>query len=170
MIACAEKFQRYRRHVPDHDSEERYQLIGELSHLLAEVCLHALEPDLVILDEFQRFKKLLDGQNDAARLAQILFNYGQVRTLLLSATPYKMLTLDYEQEDDHYPDFLKTLDFLLDDAEGVARVKQDIQSFRRGLFDLAEGGRGDLEVVRDRLQSRLLRVMCRTERVSMTQK
>jgi hypothetical protein len=125
---------------------------------------------LVILDEFQRFKKLLDGQNDAARLAQILFNYGQVRTLLLSATPYKMLTLDYEQEDDHYPDFLKTLDFLLDDAEGVARVKQDIQSFRRGLFDLAEGGRGDLEVVRDRLQSRLLRVMCRTERVSMTQK
>jgi hypothetical protein len=33
-----------------------------LRNLLAHTCVAALEPDLIILDEFQRFKNLLDPQ------------------------------------------------------------------------------------------------------------
>jgi len=167
---CSEKFKRFRKHIQDIESKARYQIIGELRHLLAETCLDALEPDLVILDEFQRFKNLLDGQNDAARLAQDLFNFPEVRTLLLSATPYRMLSLDHEQYDDHYPDFLRTLSFLFDNGLEVVQIEEEIQKFRRGLFALEGGNIAELEEVRNRLQSKLLLVMCRTERVEMTQK
>jgi hypothetical protein len=88
---CAQ-FKRWRKSFPQGANEERYRLVGELRHLLAETCLDALEPDLVILDEFQRFKHLLEGQDDAAQLARGLFDYPGARTLLLSATPYKMLS------------------------------------------------------------------------------
>jgi hypothetical protein len=103
------------------DNEFRYDLIGGLRHLLARVCVDALEPDLVILDEFQRFKDLLHGENEAAELAQALLSYQSsdgeaVRVLLLSATPYRMLSLNHEAADDHHADFLRTLEFLFEDA------------------------------------------------------
>lgn len=164
---CCERFRRLRKYRYD---AERYSLIGELRHLLAETCLNALEPNLVILDEFQRFKHLLDGDDSAARLAQHLFHFPGVRTLLLSATPYKMLSLDHEIEDDHYPDFLRTLSFLLEDPKKVSQIKDNIKDYRRKLFAIAGGDQGKLGAVRNRLQKQLLKVMCRTERVGMTQR
>ncbi len=99
-------------------AEARYrrdQVISELRRVLASACVHALEPDLVILDEFQRFKSLLGTQGPerdaAADLAQELFQAKahddrRVRTLLLSATPYKLYTADAEIEhEEHYQDF-----------------------------------------------------------------
>ena len=52
--------------VPHELGRERNQLIGELRRLLAETCLHRLEPVLIILDEFQRFKHLLQGDTEDA--------------------------------------------------------------------------------------------------------
>ena len=171
LSRCCECFRRHRKNVPWSESNERYSLLGDLRHRLAQTCLQALEPDLVILDEFQRFKDLLDGEHDAAQLARALFNYPDVRTLLLSATPYKMLSLDHEQDDDHYPDFIRTLEFLFDqDGDAVDEVRRDIQIYRSQLFALADGGDTSLAAARDRLQISLLRAMCRTERVGMTQR
>ena len=67
---CCERFSVYRADIPWSESDERYSLVGDLRHLLAQTCLDALEPDLVILDEFQRFKDLLDGKHDAAKLRE----------------------------------------------------------------------------------------------------
>lgn len=58
-----------RRSLRDEELTERLELIGQLRRELARVCVDALEPDLVILDEFQRFAQLLDGESDAAELA-----------------------------------------------------------------------------------------------------
>ena len=70
-------FHRYRRHWPDEARWGRDELIGELRRLLAAVCIRALEPDLVIMDEFQRFKPLIETREEhrspAAELAQSLF-------------------------------------------------------------------------------------------------
>ncbi len=151
-------------------SPERLDLISELRCRIAEVSVEMLEPDMIILDEFQRFKDLLDHTNPEARLAQRLFQYPGVKTLLLSATPYKMLSLDHEQEDDHYPDFLKTLSFLFDSDDAVEEIKKEIYHFRRSLYLINSDNATDIARSRDALQSRLLRVMCRTERVGMTQK
>ena len=42
------------------ETQRRNRFVGELRTLLARSTIEALEPDLVILDEFQRFKHLLD--------------------------------------------------------------------------------------------------------------
>jgi len=166
-----------RKHVPAVDSNRRYDLIGELRYALARVCIDALEPDLVILDEFQRFKDLLDGEHEAAELAKALLAYKgrngepDARVLLLSATPYKMLTLDYEQGDDHYPDFIRTLRFLLQkDDQAVSAIEREIQRFRRALFAISDGDQTRIGATRSSLRDGLLQVMCRTERVGMTSK
>jgi len=150
------------------DDPERLDLVSELRFRLAEMSVEMLEPDLIILDEFQRFKNLLDHANPEARLAQRLFQYPDVKTLLLSATPYKMLSLDHEQEDDHYPDFLNTLRFLFESDAAVEEIKREIQAFRQALYLLGSDDGSDISRPRDHLQSRLRRVMSRTERVSMT--
>ena len=165
-----DRFARYRdyRKIPREDSELRYNLIGTLRNKLASVCLAALEPDLVILDEFQRFKYLLDGEDEASMLANALFAYPDVRVLLLSATPYKMFTLDQEHdEDDHYPDFIRTLNFLFNDSGKVDKVKKLLSEHRATLHACAKGS-----VCRPgkktELEQALLKVMCRTERVATT--
>lgn len=165
-----ERFARYRDYsrIPWEDSELRYDLIGKLRSKLASVCLSALEPDLVILDEFQRFKHLLDGEDEASMLATALFEHPDVRVLLLSATPYKMFTLDQENdEDDHYPDFIRTLNFLFNDSGKVDEVKGLLLEHRTTLHACAKeslcqpGKKAELERA-------LLKVMCRTERVAKT--
>jgi len=165
-----ERFVRYRDHsrIPLEDTELRYHLIGKLRSKLAQVCLSALEPDLVILDEFQRFKHLLDGDDEASMLANALFEHPNVRVLLLSATPYKMYTLDQEvDEDDHYPDFIRTLNFLFNDSSKVDRVKSLLSEHRTTL--LAGGMRSEFHSgKKDELERALLNVMCRTERVATT--
>ena len=152
---------------------ERLVLVSELRFRLAEISIDMLEPDLIILDEFQRFKDLLDPNKPEARLAQKLFAYEQVKTLLLSATPYKMLSLDHESDDDHYPDFLNTLRFLFDSpsadsASVISDLKRGIQAFRQSLFLLGSDDGTAILKARDTLQSKLRGVMCRTERVGMT--
>jgi len=149
-------------------SNQRYGLIGDLRQRMAETCLRALEPKLVILDEFQRFKALLDGTDDGASLARALFEDKRARMLLLSATPYKMLSLDHEQDDNHYPDFLQTLSFLFNDKTRIKTIETWLKEYGAGLRPLAHGDTTQLTAVRDRLQSELLTVMCRTERVGMT--
>jgi len=137
-------------------------LVGALRDELARASIDALEPDLVILDEFQRFKHLLDPALPAGDLAHRLFQYPDARVLLLSATPYKMYTLAEEAAlgEDHHQDFLDTVDFLGDDG-GVtgAEVAADLADLRTSLIK----GQSARDAAR-RLSDRLRRVMCRTER------
>lgn len=149
---------------------ERTRLIGEMRRLLATVCLEALQPDLIILDEFQRFKELLTRNTPAGELANDLFDYSDgatgARVLLLSATPYKMLSLHHEAaEDDHYEDFLTTLKFFEDGA--VEAFSALLHSYRGALFQVGtEPGIECLRVAKEELQSRLRKFMVRTERLA----
>ena len=156
----------------------QYWMVGQLRSMLATVCVKALQPDLIILDEFQRFRDLLDSSSPAARLTrQILdFQYGldspeaglRARVLLLSATPYKMLTLYGDDGEDHHSDFLRTCAFLCEDDEEVMRgLRAAIRRYRLGLLD-GQGHVQDLDEARRDLEARLLRLMVRTERVRAT--
>jgi len=152
------------------DNHDRKKLVGELRGLLATACLEALEPDLIILDEFQRFKHLLDGTDASSQLAKGLFEYGDAKTLLLSATPYKMYTLAHEAaEDDHYADFLKTLEFLESGGGPSETPKATLAEYRRFLFRLAEDGPEQAEFAKRKLENRLRRVMVRTEKLAASQ-
>jgi len=151
-------------------SRLRSRLVGELRSALAASCVATLEPDLVVLDEFQRFSHLLDGQDEASELARALFEFEGVRTLLLSATPYKMYTSATEAEgEDHYQDFVRTLRFLERRPAGADDIDGLFQQYRRGLMELGDTERRrELEAVRRKLEDRLRRVMVRTERLAST--
>ncbi len=172
-------FRRYRS-WPAEARCQRDQVISELRRVLAGACVKALEPDLVILDEFQRFKKLLDTReterDPAAGLAQELFQARahdgkRVRTLLLSATPYKLYTADAEIEhEDHYEDFLATTRFLLgDDDARVEALKYQLSRFGAALRRAAAGDpeqMGRVELAKRAVEGSLQDVMARTERVA----
>lgn len=149
------------------DDEERWRpvwdLTGELRLTLARAGVETLEPKLIILDEFQRFRDLLDPESESGELAHVLFGQPDARVLLLSATPYKPFTFAEEGED-HEEDFLTILRFL---AEGGASV--DVEAVREGfasIRDAARHGRAP-EVELARLSSQLRRAMTRWERPTL---
>lgn len=169
-------FHRVRKRIPSDQSRERARVVGELRWLLAATCIEALEPDLIILDEFQRFKHLLRPDGEAGQLANELFNYAdkhsRARVLLLSATPYKMYTLSHESaEEDHYSDFLDTLGFLFRDADRTHELQALLGRYRRELYRLGEDrarAADRLRALKRDLQRRLSSVMARTERLAVT--
>lgn len=160
------------RRIPAEQRLAQNRLIGDLRAVLAGTCIRALEPDLVILDEFQRFKDLLGGSDDASLLARELFDYegedGRARVLLLSATPYRMYTMagDADEGADHYKDFLQTLAFLQNDAEATARTGSILREYRQAMLRLAIDGPARVLEVKARLEYELRRVMARTERLA----
>lgn len=167
LEACVEEFN-YLRGKPRYElSARRNRLIGRLRQLVSRAAVHHLEPDLVILDEFQRFKDLLDADDEGAELAHAIFDHRDAKVLLLSATPYKMYTLPDEPEgDDHYRDFIRTVRFLADD-ERAHIVERELRTMRESLF--ASGDRADALAAKETVERELRRVMCRTERLSATQ-
>ncbi|MDZ5446070.1 helicase-related protein [Micromonospora sp. 4G57] len=153
--------------LPNALQEKARKLTGDLRTALATAGVEVLEPDLIILDEFQRFRELLDPNGgEGAELARHLFDYRAARVLLLSATPYKPFTFAEEiaAGEDHYSDFRQVLRFLSDDESWHADVTKAFEGYRDAL--VRGEPCGDL---RDWLRGLLLRVMCRTERPALGQ-
>ncbi|GAB3488115.1 DEAD/DEAH box helicase [Flexivirga lutea] len=166
LEASALKFNYLRGKPTPEVGAERDRLIGALRGLVARASVEHLEPDLVILDEFQRFKDLLDSDDEGAQLANAIFEHPDAKVLLLSATPYKMYTLPDEPEgDDHYRDFTRTVQFLAGE-ERAHIVERELRTMRETL--LAGGDHTVAREARDRVEHELRRVMCRTERLAST--
>jgi len=172
-----EMFPRRRDNYPPEMAQPRNNVIAQLRAKLSHACVDALEPDLIIMDEFQRFRDLLHGDDDAASLARELFEYSDgkgnaARTLLLSATPYRMLTLSEDNPDDgnHYRDFLETLAFLYGREKGrdiASQLETEMREFRSFLHNLPESHAAAI-AARAQIERRLRQVIARTERVSNT--
>jgi hypothetical protein len=169
-------FPRRKKPYSDEKRWKRNDVIGALRGKLSHACVSALKPDLIILDEFQRFRELLRGEGEPAELARALFEYSDgeasARTLLLSATPYKMLTLsdDEPEEGDHYEDFLETIEFLYGRENGrsiKAELDREMRQFRKLLHQLPTSAQ-DAKRARRKIQRKLKHVMSRTERVNST--
>jgi hypothetical protein len=167
-----EYFPRANPNITDAEWQERRQVVLKLREILAKSCIRFLQPELIILDEFQRFKDLLDRETDPGELAHELFEYtdehSEARVLLMSATPYKMYTLSHEEDsDDHYRDFLETMRFLLNDVSKHARLEYLLKEFRQMLMRLGEENTVDLTAKKE-LEDLLRGVICRTERLAVS--
>ena len=157
-------------------ARERSRIVGELRLLLAKSCISSLEPDFIILDEFQRFKNLLDGQDDMSKLAREMFDFEDTKLLLLSATPYKMYTL-YQEDEIHYDDFIRTAKFLLNNKDDLENSQKDIstlehllEGYKNILYRLNKNNLDDIHKCKKKIEKILMKVMCRTERNSGTSK
>jgi hypothetical protein len=166
-----DQFGRVRQNIPSDEARARREWVGEIRELLATTCLKALQPDLVILDEFQRFRHLLDGTDQASGLARDFFAHPEVRLLLLSATPYKMLTLqsDREEGEDHYEDFVRTVSFLQNNQTATEQFKSLLADYRRELLRLGNNGTEQLRRIGGQIETALRRIMSRTERLAASE-
>lgn len=137
-------------------------IIGHMRRDIAKAGISTLQPDLIILDEFQRFRPLLSPNNDAGALAHDLFTEASAKVVLLSATPYKPFTYA-EEDEDHATDFLNTIRFLnnetTDDRPRTQAVADELGSYRRAVV---QGESAEEEA--QRASELLLTVMCRNER------
>lgn len=143
-------------------------LIGALRQGAAEAALDFLAPDLILVDEFQRFKDIIELADDDKTLAHRLFTgSGEApRVLILSATPYKAVTFNNDT-DDHYSDFQRTLSFLLGNKtrkkEWIADVNRRLLLFRE-MLTASDTDLPALMKLKGELEQRLKEVICRTER------
>lgn len=168
----------YPQHNSAGDANARADFIRDLRHEVAHAVLQSLNPDLVILDEFQRFRYLidetpeqeealtsdLDADECAARnLARDLLK-SQARMLLLSATPFKPFTRA-EDEIDHHTDFTAVMHFLLQDPATELQLQQALESRRCALLS---GNRRSSDKARGEAESIMRQVISRHERVTAT--
>lgn len=146
-------------------------VIGKLRVLFAKISLDKLEPDLVIMDEFQRFKYLInsDPESETGMLANKFFNSDKVRMLLLSATPYKMYStleeIDEEQVDEHYSEFFDVMNFLNITEEEKTEFKSVWSNYSVHLKEMTTGDTTILAAKRE-AEDAMYQHICRTERVS----
>jgi hypothetical protein len=169
MTLAEQLNRRGKRLLSPPERQAALPLIGRLRQVLATTCVNALEPDIIILDEFQRFRDLLDGEDEVADLAKTLFNYPDAKVLLLSATPYKMYTLHQEAAtDDHYHDFIRTVKFLQNDGGETEQFEADLKGYRRALHQAPDQGVAPLRLARKAVEESLRQLMVRTERLGMT--
>ncbi len=149
---------------------------------LALTALHRkdVHPDLIILDEFQKFPWVLhhDSEKVDAMTAQLigdLYSGGgktQPALLLLSATPYRLRS---DKEGDSHREFYRVISFLAGGGtpgeRTVKKLVEDFSVLRSGLFKLGASesstsieSREPLDDVRDRIETTLRKFVARTER------
>lgn len=149
-------------------------VIGKLRVLFAKISLDKLEPDLVIMDEFQRFKYLInsDPESETGMLANKFFNSDKVRMLLLSATPYKMYStleeIDEAQVDEHYSEFFDVMNFLNITEKEKTEFKSVWSNYSVHLKELTDGDTTILSA-KKAAEDAMYQHICRTERVSATE-
>jgi hypothetical protein len=146
--------------------KRRNRIVGVLRSAAQRVLLDDLHPHLVILDEVQRFRAVIEEAGSSKSIAARLFDRCP-GVLILSATPYRMLALDHEGQG-HYDEFLDTVRFLFA-AQGkqeVANLRGDLKAFRERLEIGAflQGNDAELLALRTQIETRLRKVICRTER------
>ena len=145
-------------------------ILNNLRVMFARISTGMLNPDLVIMDEFQRFKFLLNSnqESETGILAQKFLGGGETRILLLSATPYKLYStleeIDEAQVDEHYAEFLQVMDFLFAGHTGeFHRVWSD---YSIALHEMSVGNTAIIKV-KNAAEEAMYSGVCRTERISV---
>lgn len=156
------------------DKREVKPYIVRLRLLFADISLNKLNPDLIIMDEFQRFKYLLnsDENSEMDRLTNKFFSSDDVRILMLSATPYKMYStldeIDEEQIDAHYKEFFDVIDFLNDTDEEKQEFREIWSDYSIKLKEFNHDKNSFIQA-KAKAENAMFRNICRTERITENQ-
>ena len=140
-----------------------YYVMNKLRVMFARISVSMLEPDLVIMDEFQRFKFLLSSDDS-------FLSGDDTRVLLLSATPYKLYStleeIDENQLDEHYAEFFQVMNFLFDDEVKDTSFKEIWKNYSVALSELKAG---DSAIIRmkELAENAMYQGVSRTERISV---
>lgn len=154
--------------------EEKRRILKKLRIVFSEVSTELLSPDLVIMDEFQRYRSLLTSEkNSETDILTKKFFKGNNKTkiLMLSATPFKLYTTQDEiianpsQYDDHFKEFLELMKFLFG-SESEYREFTEIW-FRYSKALQNSSSQTEINKLKIEAENQLYKVICRTERISV---
>ena len=120
------------------------ELISSLRLVLSRVCIDFLQGDVYILDEFQRYKNLIENPlnadedqeiSPAMQLAADIFSIENSKILMLSATPFKPYTNDFDELNGevHYNEFKTVLQFLI--ADKSEQFWKEYEMDRKAFFN-----------------------------------
>ena len=161
--------------------DDELRLIAHLRNALAASALEEIRPDLVIYDEFQRFRDLvanLSEMTEEERAAQRVIGHlrgddaeNPPALLLLSATPYRLFTRRWEEEggSSHRSEFFELVEFLYGgDLAAQQKRKQCESAFMLLETELRKGQPTSDEARQARLhvEKLLCPIVARTERAS----
>jgi hypothetical protein len=152
-----------------NETASPYRTINKLRKMFAEISVDLLNPDLVIMDEFQRFRSLIqeDNPSETSVLAHKFLMGNDVKVLLLSATPYKLYsTLEEIYEtgcDDPYYEFLEVMKFLQPNKH--QEFKEIWSNYSLKLRELKQDKTSIIEA-RDVAENAMYQGVCRTERMA----
>ena len=142
-------------------------LVEQLRRMFAQISLDRLEPDLVIMDEFQRFKELISAGGEQNMLKEKFLDQPDIKVLLLSATPYKpYATLEDIQYDDgdSNKEFMEVVSFLLGE-HGSHDFKIVWDKYYHALAEISGENITLLQTTKNAAESRMYQCICRTERL-----
>lgn len=146
-------------------------VLNKLRVMFARISTQMLQPDLVIMDEFQRFKFLIssDEESETGILAKQFLGGGETRILLLSATPYKLYSTleeidDAQGVDEHYKEFLQVMDFLF--AGKAGEFRKVWSNYNTALHELRDVDFSIIHI-KNEAENAMYEGVCRTERISV---
>ena len=160
-----------------HDKQwqnEVYNLTIKLRKLFADISLEILKPDLVIMDEFQKFSSLINtdkaAETEENMIAKKFFANKDTYILLLSATPYKPYTtleeLNDSNNDEQYKDFHRLMDFLYSEQNNKYNFRSIWNDYSSALTHLDKETPDTLHKKHQSAENMLYQVMGRTERLN----
>ena len=167
----------------------QHELVGRLRSALAMHALKRIHPDLVIFDEFQRFRELLaparrhdltEAENASfaatAKLHRALRGDDlppakRPALLLLSATPYRLYVSRSEEKHhgSHHEELFQVLDFLAGHGDDAIRQRAELVPLFRRFRDGLRLGQPDSEARKELIRG-LTKRIARTERVGRDHK
>ena len=155
------------------------ELVSHLRLTLSQVCLEFLNANIFILDEFQRYKRLIEDNPDddspATVLVKAIFATKQSKILMLSATPFKAYTNDFDEMNGqvHQKEFETVLKFI---NEGRNKAFWDnFEKLRTSHFSMLRHPKNLLEnadkvlLVKSELEKIYRECMVRTERLAISE-
>lgn len=150
--------------------QESRPVINDLRRLFASISLEQLNPDLVIMDEFQRFRDLIAPEKDSeeAMLNQKFLGNSGTKVLLLSATPYKPYStleeIAADENADHYSEFMEVMNFLFHNDEKNQQFHRVWQAYSDSLCELSQDSLTVLLARKQEAEDAMYQSVCRTER------
>lgn len=146
-------------------------ILTELRTIFAQVSLDKLEPDLVIMDEFQNFKQLLHSESETGMIVEKFLKHDNTKVLLLSATPYKPYStieeISQNNDEDHYVEFMQVMDFIFTDEVKRKKFREIWNNYSNKLIEFKNKDYTTLRLCKNEAENAMYQGVCRTERFNV---
>lgn len=152
-----------------HKSEFN-KVVSKLRFEMAKAILNNLNPDLIIMDEVQKFPQLIETNTDGEPKHETAkgFLKSEIPTLLLSATPFRTFVSAAEahQKSIHVEELKKVLLFLTASPQETQKLTDLLHSYTSNLKKLSKENVQTIVNQKQKIQLQIMKYISRAERIN----